>query len=84
MPPVKSGARAAATVLPSASLWGPGTRTEAVDRLTAHRPEPDQCDSLDQVVLVPTVDGRVDLPVHPPVAAGPTVRYLGTMVPEVC
>ncbi|MFR0355235.1 hypothetical protein [Streptomyces sediminimaris] len=62
-------ARAAATVFPSAYLWGPGTRAEAVDWLEANRPEPDRCDYLDQVVLVRAVDGRVDLPVHPRVAA---------------
>ena len=63
-------ARAATTVFPSEYLWGPGTRTEAVDWLNANRPEPDQCDYLDQVVLVRSVDGQADLPMHPRVAAG--------------
>jgi hypothetical protein len=63
-------ARAAATVFPSEYLWGPGIRTEAVDWLDANRPEPDRCDYLDQVVLVRAMGGRVDLPMHPRVAAG--------------
>lgn len=63
-------ARAATTVFPSEYLWGPGTHTEAVDWLDANRPAPDRCDYLDQVVLVRSVDGQVDLPVFPQVAAG--------------
>ncbi|MET9116017.1 hypothetical protein ABZX38_17675 [Streptomyces longwoodensis] len=63
-------ARAATTVFPSEYLWGPGSRTETVTWLNANQPEPDRCDYLDQVVLIRSMDNKVDLPVHPQVAAG--------------
>nr|WP_095877660.1 hypothetical protein [Streptomyces sp. TLI_235] len=63
-------ARCVTTAFPAQYLWGPGTRAEAAAWLIHHQPQPDRCDYLDQVVLVPVRDDLVGLPVYPAVAAG--------------
>lgn len=69
----------ATTAFPAEYLWGPGTRAEAAAWLSHHQPESDQCDYLDQVVLVRGWDGRVHPPVYPAIAAGlPATEQTGT------
>jgi hypothetical protein len=38
--------------------------------LDDHHPQPDECDYLDQVVLVCIHDGQVGLPMYPGIATG--------------
>ncbi|SEM68373.1 hypothetical protein [Streptacidiphilus jiangxiensis] len=72
-------ARHATTRFPAQYLWGPGPRAEAAAWLALDRPEPDQRDHLDQVVLVRSVDGEVGLPMYPAIAAGlPAGEQAGT------
>ncbi|MGW7362081.1 hypothetical protein ACWGI8_01330 [Streptomyces sp. NPDC054841] len=71
--------RRATTAFPAQYMWGPGTRDEALAWLDCEDPSPDQCDYLDQVVLVRTLDGQVDLPSYPVIAAGlPSDEQTGT------
>ncbi|MFB7277178.1 hypothetical protein ACFCZV_08720 [Streptomyces hydrogenans] len=60
----------ATTAFPSQYLWGPGTRDEAIAWMNRVKPTPDRCDYLDQIVVVRTLDGQVDLPAYPGIAAG--------------
>ncbi|GLY80586.1 hypothetical protein Airi01_088530 [Actinoallomurus iriomotensis] len=63
-------ARSATTTFPTQYIWGPGSRDEAVVWLDGHHPQPDECDYLDQVVLVRIHGGQVGLPMYPRIAAG--------------
>ncbi|MFD0076021.1 hypothetical protein ACFVIY_26655 [Streptomyces sp. NPDC127166] len=62
--------RRATTAFPAQYLWGPGTREEALAWMNRAKPTPDTCDYLDQIVVVRTLDGQVDLPTYPGIAAG--------------
>jgi hypothetical protein len=62
--------RKATTAFPARYLWGPGNREDALAWMNREKPAPDQCDYLDQVVVVRTLDGQVDLPAYPGIAAG--------------
>ncbi|MFE7548046.1 hypothetical protein [Streptomyces gardneri] len=62
--------RKATTAFPTQYLWGPGTRDEAIAWMNRVKPTHDTCDYLDQVVVVRTLDGQVDLPTYPGIAAG--------------
>jgi hypothetical protein len=61
--------RNATTHFPAEYLWGPGTRAHAIAWLEQEAPEPDSCDSLDQVFVIRVHDDRIHLPMYPGVAA---------------
>ncbi|MBP5896531.1 hypothetical protein [Streptomyces scabiei] len=62
-------ARNATTHFPAEYLWGPGSRTQAIAWLEQEAPEPDSCDSLDQVFVIRVHDDRIHLPMYAGVAA---------------
>ncbi|MCZ0997597.1 hypothetical protein O1M63_04740 [Streptomyces mirabilis] len=62
-------ARNATTHYPAQYLWGPGRRAQAIAWFEQEVPEPDSCDSLDQVFVIRVHDDRIHLPMYPGVAA---------------
>lgn len=61
--------RRATTAFPAQYMWGPGTRDEALAWLDRDPPSADLCDHLDQVVVVRSLDGRIDAPSYSAIAA---------------
>ena len=57
------------TCYPAELLWGPGSITDAAAWYTGHRPEPDECDYLDQTFLLRHDAANLYLPMRPAVAA---------------
>ncbi|MBZ3904465.1 hypothetical protein [Streptomyces griseiscabiei] len=62
-------ARNATTRYPAQYLWGPGSRAEAIAWFERDGPEPDCCDTLDQIFVIRVHGGRIHLPMYPGVGA---------------
>lgn len=62
------------TAFPVDVLWGPGTRTQAMQWLEAHQPQPDEIDHLDRLFALRAADGQLSLPMRPEIAAGLPAR----------
>ncbi len=57
------------TWYPTDLLWGPGTITDAARWFAENRPEPDECDYLDQVFMIRHDGTNLYLPMRPSVVA---------------
>ncbi|MGW4204194.1 hypothetical protein [Streptomyces sp. NPDC004726] len=62
-------ARYKTTYYPTGYLWGPGTRSEALDWLGHEQPEGDFADYADRLFMVRVHETRIHPPMHPEVAA---------------
>ena len=58
------------TPYPVDVLWGPGTRTQAMEWLETHRPAPDEFDHLDRLFSLRADGGQLSRPMRPEIAAG--------------
>ncbi|MEY9930198.1 hypothetical protein ABH926_004840 [Catenulispora sp. GP43] len=58
------------TAYPVDLLWGPGTRTQAIEWLENNRPVPDEFDHLDRLFSLRADGGQLSMPRRPEIAAG--------------
>lgn len=58
------------TAYPVDVLWGPGTRTQAMEWLETNRPEADEFDHLDRLVSLRADGGQLSMPMRLEIAAG--------------
>jgi hypothetical protein len=60
------------TAFPVDLLWGPGTRTQAMQWLQKNQPQPDEIDHLDRLFALRAADGHLSMPMRPEIAAALT------------